>query len=67
MISNEGLTYAADDAQNDYNKVQNSPHESSLGHEIIAGGASFMAMKEWEDHQRDKGKQDTSFANAFQC
>lgn len=49
-----------DQAQDDYNKVQNtSPNEASLGHEIIAGGASFMAMKEFEDHQRSKGKPPT--------
>ncbi|KAI0471768.1 hypothetical protein GGR56DRAFT_655435 [Xylariaceae sp. FL0804] len=32
------------------------PHESSLSHELIGGGAGFEAMKLFEDHQRKEGK-----------
>lgn len=31
-------------------------HESSWGHELIAGAASFAGMKAYEDHQRKEGK-----------
>ncbi len=51
------LTADLGDAQDDYNKVQDSDkNQASLGHEVLAGGASFIAMKEWEDHQRKEGK-----------
>ncbi|TGJ85766.1 hypothetical protein E0Z10_g2968 [Xylaria hypoxylon] len=33
-----------------------NPHESHLSHELIAGGASFEAMKLFEDRQRNEGK-----------
>ena len=46
-----------DDAQNDYQRVQgHDENKPELSHEILAGGASFIAMKEWEDHQRAEGK-----------
>ncbi|KAF2483690.1 hypothetical protein BDY17DRAFT_310649 [Neohortaea acidophila] len=51
-----------DDAQQQYNQCQD-PNQASLGHEVLAGGASFIAMREWEEHQRKEGKQvDHSFA-----
>ncbi|PIG79327.1 cipC-like antibiotic response protein [Aspergillus arachidicola] len=31
-------------------------HEGKLSHELIAGAASFEAMKAWEDRQRKEGK-----------
>ncbi|KAI9930050.1 hypothetical protein ASPWEDRAFT_283469 [Aspergillus wentii DTO 134E9] len=31
-------------------------HEGKLSHELIAGAASFEAMKAWENHQRKEGK-----------
>ncbi|RMJ21881.1 cipC-like antibiotic response protein [Aspergillus sp. HF37] len=31
-------------------------HEASLTHELLAGAASFEAMKLWEDYQRKQGK-----------
>lgn len=34
---------------------QDGDHESSFGHELIAGAASFEAMKAFEDHQRKEG------------
>lgn len=30
-------------------------HEGKLSHELIAGAASFEAMKAWENHQRKEG------------
>lgn len=32
-------------------------HEGKLSHELIAGAASFEAMKAWEDRQRKEGKE----------
>ncbi|KAI0124197.1 hypothetical protein BJ170DRAFT_75512 [Xylariales sp. AK1849] len=32
------------------------PHQSSLTHEAIAGGAAFEAMKVFEDRQRNNGE-----------
>ncbi|KAK5162908.1 uncharacterized protein LTR77_011069 [Saxophila tyrrhenica] len=52
-----------DDAHDDYKKTQNPENKAELSHEVLAGGASFMAMKEWEDHQRKEGKEvDHAFA-----
>lgn len=48
--------FGFDDAQSDYHKVQESDNKAELSHEILAGGASFIAMKEFEDHQRKEGK-----------
>ncbi|GAB7347011.1 hypothetical protein MBLNU459_g3159t1 [Dothideomycetes sp. NU459] len=39
-----------------YNQVYNDDNQASLGHEVIAGGASFAAFKAFEDHQRAEGK-----------
>jgi hypothetical protein len=30
-------------------------HESSFGHELVAGGAAFAGFKAFEDHQRNEG------------
>lgn len=32
-----------------------SPNESSVSHELLAGGASFAAFKMFEDRQRAEG------------
>lgn len=31
-------------------------HKAKFGHEALAGGIAFEAMKKWEDSQRKKGK-----------
>ena len=31
-------------------------NQSSLGHEVIAGGAAFAGFKAFEDHQRKEGE-----------
>ena len=48
-----------DDAKSDYNKVQDadSGNQAELSHELLAGGASFYAMHEFENYQRKQGKQ----------
>ncbi|KAK7555217.1 hypothetical protein IWX49DRAFT_606175 [Phyllosticta citricarpa] len=40
-----------------YKQVTEQEHnESSLGHELLAGGAAFAGFKAFEDHQRKEGK-----------
>ncbi|KAI6139361.1 putative phosphoglycerate mutase family protein [Pisolithus tinctorius] len=41
-----------------YNTVQvmHAPHEAKLSHELIAGAASFAAMKAYNDHLESQGK-----------
>nr|AAT91246.1 CipC2 protein [Paxillus involutus] len=34
----------------------NQPHEAKLSHELIAGAASFAAMKAYQDHEKKQGK-----------
>jgi hypothetical protein len=31
-------------------------HQAKFGHEALAGGIAFEAMRKWEDSQRKKGK-----------
>lgn len=52
------------ESQDAYNQAysDDQPNESSLGHEVIAGGASFAAFKMFEDRQRKEGK---TFPRAF--
>ncbi|KAH8548019.1 hypothetical protein BGW37DRAFT_508791 [Umbelopsis sp. PMI_123] len=47
-----------DSFQNNHQEFYDTPHEhkSKLSHELIAGAASFEAVKAWEDHQRREGK-----------
>lgn len=45
------------DAQENYNQLNEGKHEAKFSHELLAGGASFMAFKAFEDHQRKEGKQ----------
>lgn len=52
---------SAGESHEQYNQVydndgQQQDHQGSLGHEVIAGGASFAAFKAFEDHQRKEGK-----------
>ena len=52
------LTRSSDDSERSYERAQNNdfqPHESSFGHEAVAGAASFGAFKLFEDHQRKEG------------
>ncbi|KAK4895714.1 hypothetical protein LTR27_006195 [Elasticomyces elasticus] len=47
------------DGQQNYDQVQNDQgdqNDGSFSHELIAGGASFAAMKVFEDRQRKEGK-----------
>merc|ERR1739838_420314 len=47
------------DAYNQMYDNNNQPqfdNQSSLGHEVIAGGAAFAGFKAFEDHQRSEGK-----------
>jgi len=47
------------ESQDNYNQVYNNNDDqntSSLGHEVIAGGAAFAGFKAFEDHQRKEGK-----------
>ena len=48
----------AGESQDAYNQIQqdDSPNESSFGHELLAGGAAFAGFKAFEDHQRKEGK-----------
>ncbi|CAA9962836.1 EXS domain-containing protein [Pyrenophora teres f. maculata] len=39
-----------------YNNDNFEENKSSLGHEVIAGGAAFAGFKAFEDHQRKEGK-----------
>jgi len=53
-----------DEAHEDYKKCNDdSENKPELSHELIAGGASFYAMHEYEEHQRKEGKEvDHGFA-----
>ena len=47
------------EAQDNYNQVYNdqgSDNQAEFSHELVAGGASFMAMKMFEDRQRKEGE-----------
>ncbi|KAI6014738.1 hypothetical protein BKA83DRAFT_4344092 [Pisolithus microcarpus] len=39
-----------------YNEVENAPHEAKLSHELIAGAASFAAMRAYDAHLKSKGE-----------
>ncbi|KAK4691305.1 hypothetical protein P7C71_g5665, partial [Lecanoromycetidae sp. Uapishka_2] len=52
-----------DEAQNNHQEVygqdggyDNPDNKGKFSHELVAGGASFEAMKLFEDHQRKEGK-----------
>ncbi|KAK3679634.1 hypothetical protein LTR78_000009 [Recurvomyces mirabilis] len=47
------------EGQEQYDQVYNQDqpdHEGKFSHELLAGGASFAAMKVFEDQQRREGK-----------
>ncbi|KAL1297535.1 hypothetical protein AAFC00_006107 [Neodothiora populina] len=50
---NYNQVYNDDNSNNNNNGDDN---QSSLGHEVIAGGAAFAGFKAFEDHQRSEGK-----------
>lgn len=45
-----------DDQYQQYNQAMDSGNHASLGHEALAGGAAFGAMKIFEDRQRKEGQ-----------
>ncbi|CAI9628568.1 unnamed protein product [Alternaria burnsii] len=45
-----------DNYQQVYENDNFEENKSSLGHEVIAGGAAFAGFKAFEDHQRKEGK-----------
>ncbi|KAH6881559.1 hypothetical protein BKA58DRAFT_4486 [Alternaria rosae] len=45
-----------DNYQQVYENGNFEENKSSLGHEVIAGGAAFAGFKAFEDHQRKEGK-----------
>ncbi|CCM01575.1 uncharacterized protein FIBRA_03635 [Fibroporia radiculosa] len=57
-----GYLNAERDAQA-YDQVVNAPHKAELSHELLAGAASFEAMKAYERHCAANG-QPTSHAEA---
>jgi len=44
-----------DSYQQVYQNDNFEENKSSLGHEMIAGGAAFAGFKAFEDHQRSEG------------
>lgn len=44
-----------DNYQQVYENNDFDENKSSLGHEVIAGGAAFAGFKAFEDHQRSEG------------
>jgi len=48
--------FGFDDAKDNYNQVYQDDNKAEFSHELLAGGASFMAMKMFEDKQRKEGK-----------
>jgi hypothetical protein len=52
--------FGFDDAKDNYNKAYQDDNKAELSHELLAGGASFMAMKMFEDKQRKEGKKKQS-------
>ncbi|KAH8750353.1 hypothetical protein BGZ57DRAFT_538927 [Hyaloscypha finlandica] len=51
------MPFGWEDSERSYQQVQEGQHhESSFGHEALAGAASFGAFKIFEDRQRKEGK-----------
>ncbi|GIZ47283.1 hypothetical protein CKM354_001037900 [Cercospora kikuchii] len=48
--------FGFDEGRDNYQQAYEGDNKAELSHEILAGGASFMAMKMFEDHQRKEGK-----------
>ncbi|KAG1725321.1 hypothetical protein EDB19DRAFT_2028646 [Suillus lakei] len=45
-----------EDLANAHDEVTNAPHKAQLSHELIAGAASFAAMKAYNAHCEKNGK-----------
>ncbi|KAG0704457.1 hypothetical protein DFH29DRAFT_997549 [Suillus ampliporus] len=45
-----------EDLSNAYDQVTNAPHKATLSHELIAGAASYEAMKAYNEHCEKNGK-----------
>lgn len=47
-----------DESRDAYNQTypEHKSHDPNFGHELLAGGAAFVGMKMFEDHQRKQGK-----------
>jgi hypothetical protein len=59
------LNVLAGESHDAYQQVYDNQgdNQASLGHELIAGAASFAAFKTFEDHQRKEGKSECSHAH----
>lgn len=44
------------DNYDNYNQAVDTGNHASLGHEALAGGAAFAAVKVFEDRQRKEGE-----------
>ncbi|PPJ57301.1 hypothetical protein CBER1_09023 [Cercospora berteroae] len=47
--------FGFDEGRDNYQQAYDNDNKAELSHEILAGGASFMAMKMFEDRQRKEG------------
>jgi hypothetical protein len=54
--SDSVIDHPTDEGRDNYQQAYEGDNKAELSHEILAGGASFMAMKMFEDHQRKEGK-----------
>ncbi|KAH8805793.1 CipC protein [Xylogone sp. PMI_703] len=45
-----------DDSSDDARRIEEGDHEAKFSHELLAGAASFYAMKKFEQHQEENGK-----------
>ena len=48
--------FGFDDAKDSYQQAYQEDNKAELSHELLAGGAYFMAMMMFEDKQRKEGK-----------
>lgn len=56
------IQFLLGESQEHYDQYQNED-TASLGHEVLAGGAGFAAMKMFEDRQRKEGTFEAPFLN----
>lgn len=61
-----GPTDNKDDQYNQYNQAIDTGNHASLGHEALAGGAAFAAVKVFEDRQRKEGGSSHGISLLFQ-
>lgn len=63
------MTTTSGESHDSYNQIydqQGQPqfdNQSSLGHEVLAGGAAFAGFKAFEDHQRNEGESIALYAH----